>query len=63
MPSLSITVTRSPDGTVSVAGPLHDLGICYMLLELGRDAVREHHDKASASPIIAATTLPPGLGG
>lgn len=30
------------DGNVKVTGPIHDRGTCYMMLEMGKDAVREH---------------------
>ena len=36
---LSLTITLEFDGRVSVVGPIANKGVCYMLLELGRDAI------------------------
>lgn len=53
---ISLTITRNPDGSVSVEGnALADRLVAYGLLGAARDVVYELH--AKQSPIV---TLPPG---
>lgn len=61
---MQLTITGNPDGSVSVNGPLGDKATCYALLELAKDAIREHHATA-ASPIVRPTLVPniPRAGG
>jgi len=40
-------------GNVNVNGPVHNKGLCYLMLECARDAVKDHVDgvqKAAAMP-------------
>lgn len=32
-------------GTVNVNGPIHNKGLCYLMLECAKDAVRDYCDK------------------
>ena len=56
--TLTLTITRTPDGTVEVGGPLNDLGVCYALLELARDAIKAHYDQQQRSGLVRANALP-----
>ena len=39
---------------VQVAGPVHDKMLCYGLLELARDAIKDHGDKKVGSGLLIA---------
>jgi hypothetical protein len=36
-------------GNVNVNGPVHNKGLCYMMLECAKDAVRSHCDQMQKS--------------
>ena len=57
-------VIHFADGKVSVTGPIHDKGFCYMLLECARDAIKDYTDKRGAPGLLTVPqiTLPPGFG-
>jgi hypothetical protein len=60
-PRVELVVRIMPNGQVQVAGPLHDKGTCYAMLELARDTIHEHHAKMTRSPIVQASVLDPML--
>jgi hypothetical protein len=33
-------------GNVNVNGPVHNKGLCYLMLECAKDAIRDHCDQA-----------------
>jgi hypothetical protein len=37
-------------GNVNVNGPIHNKGICYLMLECARDAVKDHIDNVQKLP-------------
>lgn len=41
--TLVLQIIQTPEGQISVQGPIHDLAKCYSMLELGRDAIHEFH--------------------
>ena len=64
---LQITVKYDPmSQSCSVEGPLEDKGLCYMLLELGKDTVRTFHEERKSSkfilPVGTKVPLPPPPG-
>lgn len=58
MPDVTLTITQTPDGMVSVNGPLSNRAMCYAMLELARDVIKDHGDKAAKSPIVPAHAMP-----
>lgn len=49
-PKIQILITFNPvDRKVDVAGPLHDRGLCYMMLELAHEAIYEFKNQ---KPVI-----------
>ncbi len=58
-----LTITMSPDGTVSVNGPLTDGILCFGLLEVAKDVIREHIRKHAESGIVPVRIFLPGNGG
>ena len=38
---LTLTVTMHPNGKVEITGPIANKGVCYMILELAKDAIRD----------------------
>lgn len=40
-------------GNVNVNGPVHNKGICYLMLECARDAVKDHVD--SSQKVVVPT--------
>jgi hypothetical protein len=41
-PRAQLSITLSHDGNLSVTGPITDLILCYGLLELAKDQIRNH---------------------
>jgi hypothetical protein len=37
-------------GDVNVNGPIHNKGLCYLMLECARDAVKDHVDSVQQQP-------------
>ena len=46
------------NGQMVVNGPITNLALCYGMLEVAKDVVREHCAKTSKSPIIPASAIP-----
>ena len=42
-PSVVLTIEKKPTGEVHVNGPIDNLYVCYGLLELAKDAIRNHN--------------------
>ncbi len=41
-----LTIKMSPSQAVQVSGPINDKGLCYAMLELARDAIKDHKPQA-----------------
>jgi hypothetical protein len=37
-------------GSINVHGPIHNKGLCYMMLESAKDAIREYCEAQKAGP-------------
>lgn len=63
MQQLIITYDETT-GNVNVNGPIGNKGMCYLMLECARDAVKDHVDKAqqAAPAIISADPFLAGNG-
>jgi hypothetical protein len=46
-----------PGTRITVNGPVSDKGVCYAMLELAKDAIREHVEK-NQSLVAVAHALP-----
>lgn len=51
---LKISVIISDDGQASVEGPLHNKVVCYGLLQVGMDLVRNHKAGPTVQPVTGA---------
>lgn len=60
-PRLELVIRVTADGKIQVAGPIHDKMTCYALLEMGRDAIKDHVDKATRSQIVPVGAVDPFL--
>jgi hypothetical protein len=60
-PRVELRIFVTENGQVSVSGPIHDKGTCYALLELARDAIKEHVDKMNRSAIVPVQSADPFL--
>ena len=58
-----LTITLSPNGGVSVTGPIDNAMLCYGLLEVAKDVVRMHVQKKAESGITPVRILLPRNGG
>ena len=58
-----LTITLSPNGGVSVNGPIDNAMLCYGLLEVAKDVVRMHVQKKAESGITPVRILLPRNGG
>jgi len=44
----TLTITYEPEtGNVNVNGPVHTKGVCYLMLEMARDAVHDYKPDAN----------------
>lgn len=57
MQRVQLTITMDAQGHLSVNGPLEQKGLCYMLLELARDAVRDY-DPAAHQGLVMPNGVP-----
>jgi hypothetical protein len=46
------------NGNVNVNGPVNNKGLCYMMLECARDAVKDANDRMQQVPVV----VPPSNG-
>ena len=58
-----LTITLSPNGGVSVTGPIDNAMLCYGLLEVAKDVVRMHVQKKAESGIVIPRIVMPRNGG
>ena len=58
-----LTITLSPNGQVSVTGPIDNAMLCYGLLEVAKDVVRMHVQKKAESGIVIPRIVMPRNGG
>ncbi len=59
-PSIQIIISMFPNGQINVNGPIHDKILCYGLLEIARDIVKDYKPQQVIVPQIV---LPPNLRG
>ena len=57
-----LTITMSPNGEVRVHGPIDNALLCYGLLEVAKDVIRDHIKKKAESGIVPVQILLPGNG-
>lgn len=56
----TLKITLYPDGRLGVDGPVENLLLCYGLLGLAKDAIREHNAKNGKGRIEIASALKVG---
>jgi hypothetical protein len=54
---LYVTITWTPGQPARVTGPINDKAACYAMLEMAKDAIRDHI-AANKSSIVKAVALP-----
>ena len=42
-------------GNVNVNGPINNKGLCYLMLECARDAIKDHVDSAQKQQLVPAS--------
>ena len=47
LPTIRLEITLYPDGICNVSGPIPNKALCYSMLELARDAVKDFNNKKS----------------
>ena len=60
--TVKLQITLSPNGGVSVTGPIDNAMLCYGLLEAAKDVIRAHVQKKAESPIVMPVLRMPGNG-
>ena len=53
--AMQLVITLTEDGGVRVDGPIENLIVAYGLLEVGRDAIYQNAQRATAARIKTAT--------
>lgn len=54
---VAFAIVESSPGMIGLVGPVDDRPLCYALLELARDLVRDHHAaKAAGARLVAQGT-------
>lgn len=56
-PMFTVTITWTPGQPANVTGPINDKAACYAMLEMAKDAIRDHI-AANKSSIVKAVALP-----
>lgn len=57
---LTLTITYDDQtGNVNVNGPVENKGMCYLMLECARDAVKDHGDAIQRAAVAARAAIPP----
>ena len=56
MQPVQLTITMEADGRIGVSGPIDNLVLCLGLLELAKDALRNHAQQKTAGPKILVPT-------
>jgi len=54
MPELQLIIVMTADGRVNVTGPIVNKGICYQMLELAKDAIRDFKPSQIQAPNLSA---------
>ena len=52
VPVHELTIQMDALGNVQVSGPIDNRASCYLMLEMARDAVKDHNDKKADGPKI-----------
>jgi len=47
----------------NVQGPINNKQLCYGMLELAKDAIKDYNDKAQADQRVVPATYVPNIGG
>jgi hypothetical protein len=64
---LTLTITQTEDGRLTVNGPIANKVLCYGLLSAAQDAIRDYHLQPREeptriiTPIAAVPDVPPDL--
>ncbi len=58
-----LTITMSPSGAIQVHGPIDNGLLCFGLLEVAKDVIRDHIKKKAESGIVPVQIVLPGNGG
>ena len=53
-----LTIWIDATGRVQVNGPISNKGLCYMMLECAKDAIRDFAAKNQAAIVVPETKLP-----
>lgn len=54
MPQIQLQITMDEHGNCAVTGPVDNQMACYAMLEMARDAIKDHHAAKKSSGIITA---------
>ena len=54
----TLEIVMDDSGRMTVNGPIDNLALCYGLMEIAKDVLRERQAKKAASPIIPAASMP-----
>lgn len=58
---LELTITMDQNSAVTVSGPIGNKAVCYTMLELAKDAIREHCVKNER--LVQPVGMMPHVGG
>lgn len=65
MPEIKLVITTTPEGAVTVEGPIDQPILCYGLLGVAHDVIRDHCERKArtAEPLVkpAFGMVPAGL--
>jgi hypothetical protein len=64
MDNPKLVIELLPGGKINVNGPINDKMLCYAMMELAKDCIREFIARQQQSPIVTAQIVPiQGLNG
>lgn len=61
MRAVTLIITMDENGDIRLQGPVSELGLCYGMLELAKDAIRAHNAKGQELVKVGeGLVVPPG---
>lgn len=57
--TLELVITLTPEGQVGVRGPIDQLLVCYGMLDLAKDAIRQRAATQGQQRIVQPVIVPP----
>lgn len=58
---VELRITFSNEGEIRVHGPIHDKILCFGLLELAKDAIKNYKPEEKQNIVVPTLVMPPKM--